>query len=152
MKPPVNIVVAEPSPVAVVVVRTTLAALPEELRRGFDEVGAAASRGEIPAPGHRVAIYRRLGAPDALEVAIGTQVATAFADVGAFRCQKTPAGRAATVTHTGDRAGLPTAHNAILEWADEVGVALAGVSWEVYGPDAVEVFHLLDIEPSVIDY
>ena len=157
--PPVSIVVAEPTPVAVVIVQTTFAQLPQEMRRCLDLVHAAAGSGAIRPRGHAVAIYRRLGAGGTVEASIGMQVAAPFEAVGEVRCRHTPAGRAATLTHVGPYDGLAATHTDILEWATDAGAELAGVSWEVYGDweedpakRVTEVYHLLDIEPSVVDY
>lgn len=158
MKLPVNIVIAEPSPIGAIVIRTTFADLPTEKQRCHDQVNAAIERGELTPAGPLVAVYRQLGARGSVEASIGVQVGAPFADMGALRCLHTPAGRAATVHFEGPASGLPAAHTAILEWADEAGAALTGVSWETFGPTGpdgsapTDVYHLLDIEPSVIDY
>lgn len=152
MKPAVNIVLAEPSPFAAVVIRTTFADLPGELQSCYDRVQAAIDRGDVTPAGHRIAVFRRLGPPGTVEASIGVQVAAPFEDMGGLRCLNTPAGRAATAQHDGGPQGLASARTAILEWADEVGVALTRVSWEIYQSGSADVYHLLDIEPSVVDY
>lgn len=156
---PVSIQFVEPSPIAAVVVRTTFAELPAETQRCRELLYAAANEGKFTPDGFDVAIYRRLGADGSVEATIGVQVAGSFTDAGPVRFHHTPAGRAATVVHFGAHSGLPSAHTAIMEWAEDANAELAGVSWEVFGEWSddpgklrTDVFHLLAIEPSVVDY
>lgn len=154
----VSVVVSDPLPAAVVVVRTTLTGLAQEQFRCLRIVRAAAERGAFRDTGRRVTILRKLGADGTIEASIGICAEQSFPSSGELRCVRTPTGRAATATHEGPPDGLAAAHTAVLEWARDQGAELAGVSWEITEPggDAnrrrTHVYHLLDIEPSVVPY
>ena len=150
---PLTIIVPEPFPIAYVVVRTTVAHLASERPRGAELLERALSDAGMAAVGPRISMFRTLGADGAVEAAFGVRVPESFQEMGALRCRRTPAGRAVTTATTNSAAGVSAANTAVLEWAAEVGADLAGVSWEVtVADDKVEVFHLLAVEPSVIDY
>jgi effector-binding domain-containing protein len=57
-----------------------------------------------------------------------------------------PAGRAVTTVHRGDYAELGRAHEAVIEYARDHGLELAGPRWEIYGhpPDVeIEIYWLV---------
>ena len=69
-----------------------------------------------------------------LTVDFGFEVTCPFADVGAVRCRRTPAGRAARLVHHGPYDQLAAAYASLRQWCASNNLVAANSSWEVYGP------------------
>jgi effector-binding domain-containing protein len=79
--------------------------------------------------GRNVAVYW----DGSIRLEVGVEIDVPFAERDGLTRSRTPAGRAASVTHFGPYSTLGGAHGAILEFCKSNGLNLAGPSWEVYG-------------------
>jgi effector-binding domain-containing protein len=103
-------------------------------RTYLDQVYAAGRGGAIQLDGQNIFVYRDVeGMPDHVDVEFGVGAAERFPTEGAVTYCTTPSGSAITTTHWGDYRALRDAHRAVIEWAREHHVRLAGPRWEVYG-------------------
>jgi hypothetical protein len=84
---------------------------------------------QITGAGRHVAVY--LGCQINLEV--GVELTAPFAGFGEVVGSAIPPGLVAATTHYGPYGLLNEAHEAIHQWCQENGHALAGPSWEIYG-------------------
>ena len=82
--------------------------------------------------GQNIFIYRD-SSKDGVAVEVGVEVSDRFEPVDDVVYSETPQGDAAVTTHTGSYSGLGAAHEAIIRWCKEHGVARTGVWWELYG-------------------
>ncbi len=79
--------------------------------------------------GHNVVIYRDAS----ILFEAGVECSQPFTDDPAIQFTQLPKGRTVVATHLGPYAKLFLAHQAILAWAKEQQLHLAGLSWERYG-------------------
>ena len=84
---------------------------------------------QVAGAGRHVALYW----DGEINLEVGVEMDTPFADYGEVVGSATPAGAVATVTHLGPYGRLHEAHQAILKSCAQRGYRLAGPSWEVYG-------------------
>src|SRR5436190_6059385 len=84
---------------------------------------------KIPGAGRHIALYW----DDVINLEVGVELEAPFAGHGEVVGSATPAGPVATTTHYGPYCQLHAAHQAIHQWCQDNGHALAGPSWEVYG-------------------
>jgi effector-binding domain-containing protein len=121
-------------PLAAVRRRVTPAQIKTAWKEALDQVWAfLRTHKDLRAGGHNVFIYRQVEGTAELAAEFGVEVVRRFEGEGEVVCTTTPAGRVATVVHTGPYDGLGQAWDEILGWCAENGHALSGVSWEVYG-------------------
>jgi effector-binding domain-containing protein len=114
--------------------RVTPAEIKTAWKAALDQVWAfLRTHKDLRSGGHNVFIYRRIEGSNELMAEFGVQVVRHFEGEGEVVCASTPAGRVATVVHTGPYDGLSQAWDEILAWCAENGHAWSGVSWEVYG-------------------
>jgi hypothetical protein len=113
---------AAAGPIQIVRGRATMATLPANIRKLFDEFYAG-FKGKA---GLNIVFYP--GSDVAGEFEIGCGVQLESGGNGA-----TPAGLVATTVYVGPYDRMKPAHEAIHGWARENGHKLAGPSWEVYG-------------------
>jgi effector-binding domain-containing protein len=146
----VVVVQVEPSPIAAVCLRTTLAKWPTQFGKVLGIVYEAVHAGKVQQDGQNVMIYRPAGG-DQVDIECGVQVAMRFENLGEVVCCETPGGTAATLAHIGPYSQLRASHRAIFEWGRENGRPLSGVCWEIYGdwnndPAQLrtDIFHLLE--------
>jgi len=124
---------SEPSRrVAVVRDRRKWADLGKKLIPLLDRVYVAARAGKVIQSGQNIFIYRD-SSKDGVAVEVGVEVSDRFEPVDDVVYSETPQGDAAVTTHTGSYSGLGAAHEAIIRWCKEHGVARTGVWWELYG-------------------
>jgi effector-binding domain-containing protein len=108
---------------------------------------------KIVGAGRHVALYW----DGQINLEVGVELDAPFAGHGDVVPSATPAGAVATVAHFGPYAGLPGAHQAILQWCAQHGYTLAGPNWEIYGhmtdecirdPMAIrtDIFYLLKLD------
>jgi hypothetical protein len=113
---------AAAQPIQIVRGRTTMAALPANIRKLFDEFYA----GFKGKGGLNIVLYPGSDAAGEFEIGCGVQL-----ESGGNAA--TPAGLVATTVYFGPYDRMGPAHEAIHRWARENGHKLAGPSWEVYG-------------------
>jgi len=109
-------------PIQIVRGRATMATLPRNIRKLFDEFYA----GFKEKGGLNIVFYPGSGVAGEFEIGCGVQVQSGGNAV-------TPAGLVATTAYFGPYDRMSVAHEAIHRWARESGHKLAGPSWEVYG-------------------
>jgi len=129
---------------AVIAATTTWEEYSELWRRLLDEVWTAVrSQGRV-APGRNVMLYK----DDIPNVEIGVEVGRTFEPIGRVSCSSLPAGRVATTTHRGSFE-LTSAHEAVIEACEAMGLGRLGPRWEIYGhwnkpgDEEVEVYYLV---------
>lgn len=116
---------AGPQPMQSLRGRTTMATLPRDIRRLFDEFYA----GFKAKGGLNIVFYPGEEVDGEFEIGCGVQV-----ESGGNAA--TPAGLVATTAYFGPYDKMKPAHEAIHLWARESGRQLAGPSWEVTGTGA----------------
>ena len=79
--------------------------------------------------GRNVVVYYN----DEGEMEVGVEVASPVAGNGRIASSEMPTGRAAATTHFGEYADLPRALEAVAAWCTERGLAMTGITCEVYG-------------------
>lgn len=79
--------------------------------------------------GRNVAVYL----DGAINLEVGVEVPSPFADEGEVVGSATPAGTVITATHFGPYGELHRTHTAIHRWCQQNGRTMAGPSWEIYG-------------------
>jgi effector-binding domain-containing protein len=121
-----------PRRLAVVRERMPLREVPSRFRPLLDQVYAMAKSGAIALDGQNVFVYHA-GPNNIADVEFGVGVSNAFAPNGRVEYSEVPGGDVATTTHWGDYGALGAAHEAVVAWCRSERLALAGVSWEVYG-------------------
>ncbi len=84
---------------------------------------------QISGAGRHVAVYL----DGQINLEVGVELDTPFADYGEVVPSATPAGLVATTTHFGPYGLLHGAHAAIQQWCRVNGHTLAGPQWEIYG-------------------
>ncbi len=109
-------------PIQIVHGRTTMATLPANIRKLFDEFYA----GFKAKGGLNIVFYPGSGVSGEFEIGCGVQMESGGNAV-------TPAGLVASTVYFGPYDRMAPAHAAIHRWARESGHELAGPSWEVYG-------------------
>jgi effector-binding domain-containing protein len=130
MEQPVTIVMATPTPIAVVRETTTWEAFPTRWRVLLDEVWAFVRSSGLSA-GRNVMVY----ADDAPNVEVGVELPDAFQPSGRVVPSTLPSGRAARTVAQGPPTpeGLAAAHDAVVRWCEANGERRTGVRWEIYG-------------------
>ena len=100
----------------------------------FGEVmGHIQRNGQHPA-GMPFAIYHDMNGGE-VDVECGIPVSSPIEGEGRISAGELPAGRVATVTHTGPYEGLRETWAALTEWMSSQGLVPAGAPWEVYVTD-----------------
>lgn len=79
--------------------------------------------------GRNVAVYLTAS----IDLEIGVEIASAFAEQDEVVRSSTPAGLVASAIHYGPYQTLGVSHEAIRTWCAAHGHRLAGPSWEIYG-------------------
>jgi effector-binding domain-containing protein len=117
--------------VTMAVARATLppGQISEHIIELFDRVYAFLKTAPVKQAGLNIALYL----DGAINMEAGVPVTAPFEDTATVYCSSLPAGRAAHTIHYGPYAELGKAHDAVLQWCEDRGLALTGVSWEVYG-------------------
>ena len=117
--------------------------VPAELGRVYHALRQAGAKF-----GRGVAIYD--GAPERVELIVGVELESPFADTDEVIVTRTPAGEAACATLLGDYGRLGEVHRQIVDWCRANGLERTGLNWEIYGhwpqdgsPPRTDVFHLL---------
>jgi hypothetical protein len=118
----VQTIEASARPIQIVRGQATMATLPANIRKLFDEFYA----GFKGKGGLNIVFYPGSGVCGEFEIACGVQLESGGNAV-------TPAGLVATTTYFGPYDRMGPAHEAIHHWARDSGYKLAGPSWEVYG-------------------
>jgi effector-binding domain-containing protein len=119
---------AVPIPLAVVRRRARPSELSTVVPQGCGVVWEFIRARQLPA-GRNVAVYLN----GEIQLEVGVELATAFAEEGEIVRSSTPAGLAASATHFGPYQELDVAHEAIRVWCQAHGYKLAGPNWEIYG-------------------
>src|SRR5262249_54029424 len=84
--------------------------------------------------GHNLFLYHHpVRHGDPIDADFGVEVSEPFADAGAVRCVRTPAGSAATTLLVGPYSRMAAAHDAIHAWCAANGKQIGDASWELYG-------------------
>jgi effector-binding domain-containing protein len=84
---------------------------------------------KVAGAGRHVSVYF----DDVINLEIGVEVPTPFADHGEVVGSALPSGPVARTTHFGPYQLLGDAHDAIHQWCKANGHKLAGPRWEIYG-------------------
>ena len=124
----VHLVNAPAQATAVIRARVLQSELAQVVPAFCGEVWEFARIAQLSRPGRHVAVYLDC----AITLECGVEVAAPFVGSARIICSTTPAGLAATTTHTGPYERLGDAHRAIREWCEGQGTTLAGPNWEVY--------------------
>jgi effector-binding domain-containing protein len=127
--------------------KTAVVAGPMELSRFmacYDTVyGWLRNQSDVKQVGQNVALY------SAGRMEVGVEVDRTFEPVGDVVPSQLPGGRVASMVHTTGYGDLQRTYDAIRDWCEANGEAMAGVQWEIYGdPDErdhvdVEILYLL---------
>ena len=124
----------EPRPSLSIRTRTAVSSLQEVFDDGYASiVRFLETRGKRPG-GPRFALYFNMGTDD-LEVEFGFPVEEGIEGEGAIRNSTTPSGRAVSTLYIGPYEEVEPAYTAMMKWAGDSGLALSGVSYEVYLSD-----------------
>lgn len=83
----------------------------------------------VTGAGRHVALYW----DGVINLEVGVEIGASFQGAGEAVASETPGGQIATTTHWGPYALLHLAHEAIQNWCNDHGHALAGPNWEIYG-------------------
>jgi effector-binding domain-containing protein len=97
----------------------------------LDGVWAFLGQTHLRTDGHNVMVYR--GEVPTLEFEVGVEVSGTFESAGAVVPSSLPTGRTAHTIHTGNYAGLRSAHEAIALWCRANDHIPSGTRWEIYG-------------------
>jgi effector-binding domain-containing protein len=116
-------------PLAVVRRRASVQELSKLVPEGCGIVWNVVRAQQVKGAGRNIAVYL----DDTINLEVGVEVETPFADFGEVVGSATPAGLVATTTHYGPYRQLHEAHKAIRLWRQENGHRLAGPNWEIYG-------------------
>jgi effector-binding domain-containing protein len=114
---------------AVVRGRARQGELSEVVPRTIGEVWSFLRANPAIRPGRNIAVYLDCE----IHLECGAEVAGPFEGDGRVICSKLPAGPIAFAEHVGPYDRLHGAHEAVLRFCADRGLALAGPSWEVYG-------------------
>ncbi len=142
-------------PLAIVRRRAGLQELSKVVPQACGTVWNIVRAHHVAGVGRHVAVYL----DDQINLEIGVEVDSPFAESGEAVPSATPGGPVATTTHFGPYGLLHKAHEAIRLWCRNNGYTLAGPNWEIYGhwkdewnsdPTKIytEVFYLLVADGS----
>jgi effector-binding domain-containing protein len=95
----------------------------------FDLVYAFLETAKVKQAGHNIALYL----DNAVDLEVGVPVTAPFEDTATVYCSSLPAGKAAHTVHYGPYSLLGEAHDTVQKGCEDRGLALTGVSWEIYG-------------------
>jgi effector-binding domain-containing protein len=126
----VEVVRAEQAPTLVVAAETTWQEFPSLWRPLLDQVWARLRAAGITSGCPNVMLYL----DDVPHVEVGVLSDRASVAGDGVVASQLPAGRVATVTHTGSYDGIGRAHDAVGRWIAASSERAAGPRWEVYGP------------------
>ena len=117
--------------VTMAVARATLppGQIGEHIIELFDRVYAFLKTAKVKQAGQNIALYLN----GAVDLEVGVPVTAPFEDTATVYCSSLPAGQAAHAVHYGPYSELVGAHDAVRKWCADRGLALTGVSWEIYG-------------------
>jgi effector-binding domain-containing protein len=116
-------------PLAVVRRRASLQELARVIPDACGTVWGVVRALKIAGAGRHVALYW----DDVSNLEVGVELEAPFAGHAEVVGSATPAGPVATAVHFGPYGRLPEAHQAIRQWCELHGYALAGPNWEIYG-------------------
>ena len=117
------------APLAVVRRRAQLHELSTVVPAACGEVWNVIRALDISNAGRNIAVYW----DEVINLEVGVELDVPFAGHGEVVRSATPAGRVAVTTHYGPYQHLASAHNAVRDWCQANGHALAGPNWELYG-------------------
>lgn len=123
-----------PKPAAVIVLKTSQAAISNDLGQAYAAVAQHLHRSGTSPAGPPFAIYDAM-AGDEWTVTAGFPVAQPITGEGVVKAGETPGGRAAHVVHTGPYEKLPETWKALEAWVKEHGHTMTSVAWESYIDD-----------------
>lgn len=132
MRYEVELVTAQPQPIAAVAGTTTWEEFPRLWREMLDEVYSCL-RAAGTRSGCNVMLYRDLSEAGRIGVQVGVEVTGPFPPSGRVAASGLPAGPAATTVHRGPYERLDAAHHAVIRWCAAEGLELTGERWEVCG-------------------
>jgi effector-binding domain-containing protein len=149
MEHEIAVVVVEAGDAIVKRARVSKRDIPRGIMPLVDQVWQFIRAGGVPAHGHNVWIYHHREDGD-VDVEVGVQLPSPFADRDGMVGTRTPQGRAAHCVHHGDYSELPAVHAATIKWCRDSGLTRTGDNWEVYGDwdedpkqRRTDVYHLL---------
>jgi effector-binding domain-containing protein len=149
MEREISVVDVEGTHIAVMRARVAMHEIPASLMPLVDQVWSFIRSGGAGRHGHNVWIYHHRSDGD-VEVEVGVQVDSPFADSGEVASGETPAGRAAHAVYYGDYGNLSHVHRAVAAWCTRRGLTKTGDDWEIYGDwhedptqRRTDVYHLL---------
>jgi effector-binding domain-containing protein len=116
-------------PLAVVRRRAQIPELSQVVPAACGEVWNVIRALDIPSAGRNIAVYW----DEVINLEVGVELDAPFTGHGEVVRSATPAGRVAVTTHFGPYQNLASAHNAVRDWCQANGQALAGPNWELYG-------------------
>ena len=125
----VDVVSAQTATMAVARATLPLEQISGKILQLFDLVYAFLETAKVKQAGHNIAVYLN----NVVDLEVGVPVTAPFEDTATVYCSSLPAGRAAHAVHYGPYSELGGAHDAVLQWCEDRGLALTGVSWEIYG-------------------
>ena len=118
--------------------RSAVKDLPEVLPRAYRTIGDYLDAvGERPG-GPPYAAYFNMDMND-LDIEAGVTIAGELPGEGPIRPGAIPSGRAAACVHVGPYDDLPKAYEALGQWIAQEGLEPAGVAYEIYVDDPMEV-------------
>ena len=95
----------------------------------FDRVYAFLRTAEVKQAGQNIALYLN----NVVDLEVGVPVTAPFEDTATVYCSSLPAGQAAHTVHYGPYSLSGGAHEAVIRWCKDRGLALTGINWEIYG-------------------
>ena len=125
----VDVVSAQTATMAVARATLPLEQISGKILQLFDLVYAFLETAKVKQAGHNIAVYLN----NVVDLEVGVPVTAPFEDTATVYCSSLPAGKAAHTVHYGPYSLLGGAHDAVLQWCEDRGLALTGVSWEIYG-------------------
>ena len=125
----VDVVRAQTATMAVARATLPLEQISGRILQLFDLVYAFLETAKVKQAGHNIAVYLN----NVVDLEVGVPVTAPFEDTATVYCSSLPAGKAAHTVHYGPYSLLGGAHDAVLQWCEDRGLALTGVSWEIYG-------------------
>jgi effector-binding domain-containing protein len=121
--------IVEKRPTAVVRRRAGVRELPKVVPEACGVVWNAVRAQQLKGAGRHLALYL----DDQINLEVGVELDAPFAGQGEVHASALPTGPVATTVHFGPYQQLHRAHQAVRDWCEHHGHALAGPNWEIYG-------------------
>jgi effector-binding domain-containing protein len=142
----VTVTAVQARPTAVVRAVTNWEEFPQRWPDLLDQVWACLRAEGVSRGCRNVMLYL----DDVPKVEVGVELTRLLRLSGEVVRSELPGGRVAWTAHRGPYSALWTAHEDVVDWCRDQGLALAGPRWEVYGPHRedpgeamTEVYYLL---------